>query len=50
MFCFGSGVSVPSACCSYSMKTRFQNSRNRSQRVQPGWQSGSPQPASGPKS
>ena len=33
MFCFGSGVSVPSACSSYSMKTRFQNSRKRSQRV-----------------
>ena len=30
MFCFGSGVSVPSACCSYAMNTRFQNSRNRS--------------------
>ena len=33
MFCFGSGVSVPSACSSYSMKTRFQNSRKRSQRA-----------------
>ena len=31
MFCSGSGVSVPSACSSYSMKTRFQNSRKRSQ-------------------
>ena len=36
MFCFGSGVSVPSACSSYSMKTRFQNSRKRSQRVHAG--------------
>ena len=36
MFCFGSGVSVPSGWSSYSMKTRFQNSRKRSQRVQPG--------------
>ena len=36
----GSGVSVPSACSSNSMKTRFQNSRKRSQRVQPGSQSG----------
>ena len=30
MFCFGSGVSVPSAARSYCMKTRFQYSRNRS--------------------
>ena len=29
MFSSGSGVSVPSACSSYAMKTRFQNSRNR---------------------
>ncbi len=50
MFCAGSGVSVPSAWSSYSMKTRFQNSRNRSQRVQPGLQSGSPQPVSSPQS
>ena len=46
MFCRGSGVRVPSACCSYSMNTRFQNSRNRSQREQAGAQSGSPQPCS----
>ncbi len=50
MFCFGSGVSVPSAFCSYSMKTRFQNSRKRSQRSQPGLQSASPQPAASPQS
>ena len=37
-------------CCSYSMKTRFQNSRKRSQRGQPGAQSGSPQPCSAPRS
>ena len=48
MFCFGSGVSVPSACSSYSMKTRFQNSRKRSQRVQPGRHFGSPQPSPRP--
>ena len=36
MFCFGRSVSVPSGCSSYAMKTRFQNSRKRSQRVQPG--------------
>ena len=50
MFCFGRSVSVPSGFSSYAMKTRFQNSRNRSQRVQPGWQSGSPQPAASPQS
>src|SRR5438067_13230153 len=49
-FCLGSGVSVPSAYSSYSMKTRFQNSRNRSHRVQLGLQSGSPQPCSTPQS
>src|ERR1051325_9640076 len=32
------------------MKTRFQNSRKRSQREQPGLQSGSPQPVSSPQS
>src|SRR4051794_35186476 len=32
------------------MKTRFQNSRNRSQRVQPGLQSASPQPTASPQS
>src|SRR5919198_1186230 len=49
MFCFGSGVSVPSACSSYSMKTRFQNSRNRSQ-PQPGAHSARPQPTPSPQS
>src|SRR5581483_4946635 len=39
MFWRGSGVSVPSACSSNSMNTRFQNSTNRSH-VQPGAQSG----------
>ena len=50
MFCFGSGVSDPSACRSYSMNTRFQNSMNRSQRSQFGPQDGSPQPCSAPRS
>ena len=50
MFCFGRSVSLPSAFSSYAMKTRFQNSRKRSQRVQPGRQSGSPQPRSAPQS
>ena len=47
MFCFGSGVIVPSSARSYCMKTRFQYSRNRSQ-SQPGAQSGCPHPTSGP--
>ena len=45
MFWFGSGVSEPSTPRSNSMKTRFQNSRKRSQ-SQPGWQSGRSQPYS----
>ena len=49
MFCFGSGVSEPSACSSNSMKTRFQNSRKRSQ-SQPGAHSARPQPTSSPQS
>ena len=50
MFCLGSGVSDPSAWRSYSMKTRFQNSMNRSQRSQFGPQSSWPQPYSSPRS
>ncbi len=50
MFCCGSGVAVPSAPRSNSMKTRFQNSRKRSQRSQLGPQVGSPQPCSAPRS
>jgi hypothetical protein len=50
MFCSGSGVTVPSPPSSYSMKTRFQNSRNRSQRGHAGAQSGSPHPNSSPQS
>ena len=50
MFLLGRSVSVPSACSSYDMKTRFPNSRKRSQRVQPGLQSSVPQPASSPQS
>ena len=49
MFCFGSGVSEPSACSSNSMKTRFQNSRKRSQ-SHPGAHSARPQPTSSPQS
>src|SRR6186997_957637 len=49
MFCFGSGDSVPSACSSNSMKTRFQNSRKRSH-SQPGAHSARPQPTSSPQS
>ena len=40
MFSFGSGVSVPSGCCSNCMNTRFQNSRKRSQRGHAGAQVG----------
>ena len=47
MFCFGSGVSEPSACSSNSMNTRFQNSRKRSH-SQPGAHSGRPQPVPAP--
>src|SRR5713101_2708149 len=50
MFLFGSSVSVSSAWSSYDMKTRFPNSRKRSQRVQPGLQSSLPQPTSSPQS
>src|SRR2546421_6896582 len=46
----GSSVSAPSPWSSYDMKTRFPNSRKRSQRVQPGLQSASPQPVSSPQS
>src|SRR5581483_870577 len=49
MFLLGSSVSVPSAWSSYDMKTRFPNSRNRSQRAQPGRQP-SAQPVSSPQS
>src|SRR6266516_1325656 len=49
MFCFGSGVSEPSACSSNSMKTRFQNSRKRSH-SQPGAHSGRRQPTPSPQS
>src|SRR5437868_6010298 len=50
MFLVGSSVSVPSEWSSYDMKTRFPNSRKRSQRVQPGLQSSLPQPTSSPQS
>src|SRR5262249_54111615 len=50
MFLLGSSVSVPSVCSSYDMKTRFPNSRKRSQRVQPGLQSSLAQPTSSPQS
>src|SRR5436190_21595550 len=50
MFLVGSSVSVPSGWSSYDMKTRFPNSRKRSQRVQPGLQSSAPQPAASPQS
>src|SRR6476661_11246311 len=50
MFLVGSSVSVPSGWSSYDMKTRFPNSRKRSQRVQAGAQSSFPQPTSSPQS
>src|ERR671928_156923 len=50
MFLVGSSVSVPSPWSSYDMKTRFPNSRKRSQRVQAGAQSSFPQPTSSPQS
>src|SRR3954447_20779573 len=50
MFLVGSSVSVPSPWSSYDMKTRFPNSRKRSQRVQPGLHSSVPQPISSPQS
>src|SRR6266516_6931654 len=50
MFLLGSSVSVPSPWSSYDMKTRFPNSRKRSQRVQPGLHSSVPQPTSSPQS
>src|SRR5579885_3048774 len=49
MVLLGSSVSVPSACSSYDMKTRFPNSRNRSHFAQPGRQP-SAQPTSAPQS
>ncbi len=45
----GSGSNLPPSSMLYCMKTRFQNSRKRSQ-SQPGAHSGRPQPSRSPRS